>query len=173
MTLRTSILGATDWSDGQVLYAADLNDTVSGLVPKFYSNIGSYISTDGGFKSNSLIIPANAIGSIVSLDIRTRIKLLSVTSGAGARQDFYVNRNLGLYMNGSNIGSLNVNSLTTYILPQTNMYDNLLLNVFIGSISNTGSLNILISGTVAQTVGTGSHTFNYEMLVFGNKYIQL
>jgi len=27
MTIRTVLLGGTDWSDGQVLYAADMNDT--------------------------------------------------------------------------------------------------------------------------------------------------
>ena len=32
MTVRTISLGGTDWADGEVLYAADLNDTVSGAV---------------------------------------------------------------------------------------------------------------------------------------------
>jgi len=27
MTIRTTKLGGTDWSDGEVLYAADMNDT--------------------------------------------------------------------------------------------------------------------------------------------------
>ncbi len=42
MTVRTTNLGGTDWTDGEVLYAADQNDTIKavvGLVP-----IGSVIA---------------------------------------------------------------------------------------------------------------------------------
>lgn len=31
MTIRTVLLGSTDWADGQILYSADLNDTLDAI----------------------------------------------------------------------------------------------------------------------------------------------
>jgi hypothetical protein len=37
MTVRTAVLGGTDWTDGEVLYAADQNDTITACQNKDYN----------------------------------------------------------------------------------------------------------------------------------------
>jgi hypothetical protein len=172
MTNRTSILGGTNWADGEVLYAADLNDTVSGLVPKHYSFIGSFAGS-GGFLGGSSVIPANAIGSIISLDIRTKVNFSANISGGGALNQYGYSRYFMLLINGSNFGYHSY-GYSKYTLPSTNDSESISFNVFVGSISNTGSLNIQISGLAFGPVSAaGSYVYNYECQIFGNKFLQL
>lgn len=52
MTIRTVLLGGTNWSDGQILYAADLNDTLAAnvsFITRTFSNVAGS-TTSGTFQ---------------------------------------------------------------------------------------------------------------------------
>ena len=47
MAIKNAFKGGTDWSDGDILYAADLNDTFNAFYTQMYSD------TTGGSVSSS------------------------------------------------------------------------------------------------------------------------
>jgi hypothetical protein len=50
---------------------------------------------------------------------------------------------------------------------------NYTMDCFVGSISNTGSLNIQLSGTATFPYQTNAANSVYSCNIFGNKYLQL
>ena len=67
MTIRTSDLGGSDWSDGQTLFGADLNDTygASTLHRKQFSDATDRTTTNTSFVNSgtafTLNVPANSL----------------------------------------------------------------------------------------------------------------
>jgi hypothetical protein len=172
MTNRTIILGGSDWADGQVLYAADLNDTVSGLVPVHYSITGSTNSPAGIL--GSVVIPANAIGSIVGLRIFSQYNYNYIGSNAGGGLANRVETvDYKLISNGVVIGSIYSNNSPYKDTNGVTNTFNFFNHVNVGSISNTGSLNIQISGTLSFSNSSGNSVLFFKTDIYGTKYLQL
>lgn len=65
MTIRTVLLGGTDWVDGQVLYAADLNDTFNAVPHTINLPAHHYTSIITG----AWAIPVWAVGYIMGVEL--------------------------------------------------------------------------------------------------------
>lgn len=70
MTVKTTKLGGTNWSDGDILYAADLNDSWFGFLSE---DTGNEVNTTTSETSSvQITIPANTVkyGILILADVR-------------------------------------------------------------------------------------------------------
>ena len=71
MAIKNAFKGGTDWSDGDILYAADLNDTFNAFYTQMYSDTtgGSVSSSTTETTISTVTINQNDLGSNVTLII--------------------------------------------------------------------------------------------------------
>jgi len=104
MTIKTVKLGGTDWTDGEVLEAVDLNDTIESFpaIKKDISTVdaseysGDYMAHDWTFTPGSecILLGVVAVGEFKTAESTNVLRIQIVTDSSNARD------------NGDTIGSL-------------------------------------------------------------------
>jgi len=99
MTIRTVTLGGTDWSSGQVLLSADLNDTFNAVSMhrKVHIDAAEASTTSNVLSTNStfdLSAPVTAIITGIYFECETKVSNVSTTC------------NIRLHISGTNLGDI-------------------------------------------------------------------
>jgi len=103
MTNKIPLKGGTPWSDGDILYAADLNDSFESLYSKLYADNtgGSIASSITETDLATITIPQNTFGSSFNV-------LVSSGIGSKGTNSSKTNHYLKLYINGSTVKTVNL-----------------------------------------------------------------
>lgn len=167
MTIKTTKLSGTDWVDGDILYAADTNDTIetSAEVPDEVYTGNGFDCSGGGTNNTTLTVGAGIISRYVKMSFIVycettstvansgTVQLTIETSEAGAASwTSRFNRNIQYSVSGSTQGLSALQSFVFYYAPTSD--------------EKTNGLDIKITGTSTTGGGTTGSLTNVQTVIY-------
>jgi hypothetical protein len=144
MAIRnTDYGGATNWSDGQQLDSADLNDTFTATRPLFYQDgTGGTMSGTTETDLASITIAASALGSSATLFITAGVEARDTDSGGAVTGTFKI------YVGGVQKESINLGGSTN-----SNTSGSSLSWIEMGVDTTAGSTEVKVTGDTSGASG--------------------
>ena len=147
MSVKTSDLGGTDWSDGELLYSADLNDTFNAVTThKFnYADTTEYTTTSGTFVNVGTATLSTSINAqVIGFEMFAAVQMDNNSDGVQVQVE----------VSGTNLGS--------YYLSTINNISS--ANYGFGYFSSTNT-----DAVIYKVAGSGGGSFSsYGMTAFSS-----